>query len=153
NKMRPSIMGKWNHRVARVQEQKRLYIERKRRFAALKGKDPDAWQKDWELRRHFFLPHPREGRKGLRDRIEERKRLDYNRRDRWSAYRKGLPLPPKLHSERKKRAQKDREDQRRKKEELAKEKRSGKPPRTERREVADPLLGEKASPRPTRHDD
>ncbi|HLE46858.1 MAG TPA: hypothetical protein VI818_01065 [Candidatus Thermoplasmatota archaeon] len=154
NRWRPSIMGKYHHRVERLAEQKRLYVERKRRFAALKGKDPDKWQKDWELRRHFPLPHPHEGRKGLRDRIEERKRLDYNRRDRWAAYRQGRPMPPKLHSERKKHNQQVREEQRHRKREAMKESRGG-PKETigKKRDVASGLLGDRPSARPARNDD
>lgn len=96
-RMRPSILGKYNHRVEHYRQRHALYVDRKRRLAALAGKDPDEWQRDWDARHRFPLPHPHEARKGLRERIEMRRKIDFNRRDRWRAYRKGLSIPPKLH--------------------------------------------------------
>lgn len=100
-KMRPAILSGWRRRVDHYKQRAAIRLDRKRRLVAAKGKDPDVWQRDWEAHHHYPLPHPHEARKGLRDRIQERQRLDFNRRDRWRAYRKGLPIPPKLHSERK----------------------------------------------------
>lgn len=102
-KMMPAIMGKWNARVALAREKVAKRRDTKRRLAAAKGLDPDKWEADQKRRHHFILPHPHEARKGLRQRIDERATLDYNRRDRWAAYRRNQPIPPKIHSERRKR--------------------------------------------------
>ncbi len=102
-KMMPAIMGKWNARVADQREKAAKRRDTKRRLAAARGLDPDKWEADQKRRHHFILPHPHEARKGLRQRIDERAKLDYNRRDRWDAYRRNQPIPPKIHSERRKR--------------------------------------------------
>lgn len=102
-KLMPAIMGRWNGRMAEQREKAAKRRDVKRRLAAAKGLDPDKWEADQKDRHHFLLPHPHDARKGLRQRIDERAKLDYNRRDRWAAYRRNQPIPPKLHSERRKR--------------------------------------------------
>lgn len=126
----PRIMGRWNARVARFRERAAKLLENRRRLVMARGLDPDKWQADWEARHRFPLPHPHDARKGLRERIEERQRLDYNRRDRWGAYRKGQPIPPKLHSERKRRRDADRRQMR--EEQRAEKKQRQKKEKTER---------------------
>lgn len=98
-RMRPAIVGNYHHRVEHFKQQYAIRLDRKRRLVALKGKDPDVWQREWEARHRFPLAHPHDARKGLRERIEHRRKIDFNRRDRWRAYRKGLPIPPKVHIE------------------------------------------------------
>ena len=102
-KLMPAIMGRWNARMALQREKAAKRRDTKRRLAAAKGLDPDKWEADQKARHHFILPHPHDARKGLRQRIDERAKLDYNRRDRWDAYRRNQPIPPKIHSERRKR--------------------------------------------------
>jgi hypothetical protein len=129
-RFRPSIMGRWNARMAERAERRATSLDQRRRLVAARGGDPDAWQKDVEARHHFPLHHPHVARKGLRARIEERQKTDYNRRDRWHAFRKGLPMPPKFHSDRKKRLleekTKQKEDQRRRDREASRSKRGPK---------------------------
>lgn len=100
-RMRPKILAAWQRRVDHYRQRAATRLDQKRRLVAAKGKDPDVWQRDWQAHHQYPLPHPHEARKGLRARITERQKLDFNRRDRWRAYRKGLPIPPKIHSERK----------------------------------------------------
>lgn len=131
-KVMPAIMGRWNARMAARGEAADKRRQTKRRLAVAKGKDADEWEADQKRRHHFPLPHPHEARKGLRDRILERQKLDYNRRDRWTAYRKNQPIPPKLHSERRKRRLEEKgretEQQRPKQGEKGKTKERGRQP-------------------------
>jgi hypothetical protein len=117
-KLMPAIMGRWNGRMAERRAKAAKKLETKRRLVAAKGLDPDKWEADQKARHHFILPHPHDARKGLRGRIDERQKIDFNRRDRWEAIRKNKPLPPKLHSARRKR--KLEEKNQRKEEEKAK---------------------------------
>jgi hypothetical protein len=145
NRWRPSIMGKWNARIEDRRQRSATRLEQKRRLIAAQGGNPDKWQADREARHYFFLPHPHEARRGLRARIEDRQKQDFNRRDRWSAYRKGLPLPPKYHSERKKAILEEKK--KRKAEKKAKERgaRDDKRPARAPRSKSVPLSGSEAA--------
>lgn len=145
-RMRPKILASWNRRVEHYRHRAAVRLDQKRRLVAAKGKDPDVWQRDWEAHHHYPLPHPHEARKGLRDRILNRQKLDYNRRDRWRAYRKGLPIPPKLHSERKMEREAEKKQREEERDRERKERRAA--PGRKRRTGPEAAAGEAPSPAP-----
>ncbi len=68
--MRPKILAWWDEFVATRREKRAAWVERHKRLAAARGRDPEEWHQE-RIQRHWFpLPLPHHAKDTLYERLE-----------------------------------------------------------------------------------
>lgn len=70
DKLRPKILASWDDFIATRREKRDAWVERRKRLAAARGRDPEEWYQE-RVQRHWFpLPLPHHAKDALYKRLE-----------------------------------------------------------------------------------